>query len=656
MDPALSGSPLETESWRPEDRLDSWKEIAAYLNRSVRTLHRWEKDEGLPVHRHRHKELGSVFAYKSELDAWFSTRSPDPDFRAQNDQTAPAPQSLLTVALTLAAAAFVIGAISYLLASRSHPDGAKGNTRVAGLELISTFAGSHRWPSLSPDGRMVAFVSDAAGTAQVWVKNLGGGNPIQITFGGLPAVRPRWSAHGDRIIYSMRGGGIWSVAPLGGEPHRIVEHGWNAELSPDGQRLVFERSGQILTAKADGREVVPLSGLQRKFIPYFGDAWPTFSPDGKSIAVFLGEDGRYGDYWVMPSAGGAPRRLTTDYEEGGAPTWAPDGQFLVFPSARAGSRNLWRVSIAGGVPEALTTGPGDDLDPVGSPDGRTLLFANVKRTWAVVVHDVKSGGRRTLLEKRTPLVFPTYSPDGRRIALMGRNSRGETHLFVMNADGSNLTAVTDGAGELNIMPRWSSDGETLYFYQVRPRQTFRSISVSGGASREIARWSWRREFQAAVDPRGRIAVYSVVDEGGLQHSRARDLVTGQETTLPFALYEQRFSRDGRWIAGESREGEVVLCAISSGRCRPLTSKDGNGLTGLAWSADGTHLYFLRPTSARVFGELTSVSVEGDVAKTHGPVGPFEQRFQMSMDASPRDEIVFALCREGPHELWMAKLR
>jgi hypothetical protein len=79
MDPALSGSPLETESWRPEDRLDSWKEIAAYLNRSVRTLHRWEKDEGLPVHRHRHKELGSVFAYKSELDAWFSTRSPMSD-------------------------------------------------------------------------------------------------------------------------------------------------------------------------------------------------------------------------------------------------------------------------------------------------------------------------------------------------------------------------------------------------------------------------------------------------------------------------------------------------------------------------------------------------------------------------------------------------
>ena len=339
-----------------------------------------------------------------------------------------------------------------------------------------------------------------AGTPQVWVKNLGSGVPIQITFGDLPALRPRWSAHGDRIIYSMRGGGIWSVAPLGGEPRRIVENGWNADLSPDGQRLVFERRGQVLTAKADGSEVDPLPGLQRRFMPYFGDAWPTFSPDGKSIAVFLGEEGRYGDYWVMPSAGGAPRRLTTDFAGGRRSDVDSGRQIPCVSSARAGSMNLWRVSVAGGVPEALTTGPGDDLDPVVSPDGRTLLFANVKRTWAVVVHDVKSGVRRTLVEKRTPLVLPTYSPDGRRIALAGKNSRGDTHLFVMNADGSNLTPVTDGAGELNIMPRWGSDGETLYFYQVRPRQTFRSISVSGGASREIAPWSLRRQYASGGGP------------------------------------------------------------------------------------------------------------------------------------------------------------
>jgi tetratricopeptide (TPR) repeat protein len=53
-----------------EPRLDSWKEIAAYLRREVRTVQLWEKHEGLPVHRHFHKRLGSVFALRSEIDQW----------------------------------------------------------------------------------------------------------------------------------------------------------------------------------------------------------------------------------------------------------------------------------------------------------------------------------------------------------------------------------------------------------------------------------------------------------------------------------------------------------------------------------------------------------------------------------------------------------
>jgi len=52
------------------DRLDSWKEIASYLRREVRTVQLWEKREGLPVHRHFHKSLGSVFALRSEIDRW----------------------------------------------------------------------------------------------------------------------------------------------------------------------------------------------------------------------------------------------------------------------------------------------------------------------------------------------------------------------------------------------------------------------------------------------------------------------------------------------------------------------------------------------------------------------------------------------------------
>src|SRR5215469_2820846 len=81
MSESSSAQPAHTSSSSQGDHLDSWKEIAAYLNRQVRTLQRWEKLENLPVHRHQHDALGSVYAYKSELDAWRNQRQlrPRPD-------------------------------------------------------------------------------------------------------------------------------------------------------------------------------------------------------------------------------------------------------------------------------------------------------------------------------------------------------------------------------------------------------------------------------------------------------------------------------------------------------------------------------------------------------------------------------------------------
>src|SRR6266545_945737 len=66
--------PLGASDSSSDGRLDSWKEIAAYLRRSVRSARRWEKDEGLPVRRHAHDKGDSVYAYKSELDGWWNDR------------------------------------------------------------------------------------------------------------------------------------------------------------------------------------------------------------------------------------------------------------------------------------------------------------------------------------------------------------------------------------------------------------------------------------------------------------------------------------------------------------------------------------------------------------------------------------------------------
>ena len=72
----------------PGDRLDSWKAIAGYLRRTERTARRWEQQEGLPVHRLPHQDRSSVYAFKSELDAWRAARSGD---RAPADDTDPPP-------------------------------------------------------------------------------------------------------------------------------------------------------------------------------------------------------------------------------------------------------------------------------------------------------------------------------------------------------------------------------------------------------------------------------------------------------------------------------------------------------------------------------------------------------------------------------------
>src|ERR1700732_2151165 len=99
----------------PEDRLDAWKEIAAYLNRDVTTVQRWEKREGMPVHRHVHDRMGSVYASRAELDAWALGRNLRAAQENENDappQPAVSTRSKWTFVLPLAVAgiALAIGA------------------------------------------------------------------------------------------------------------------------------------------------------------------------------------------------------------------------------------------------------------------------------------------------------------------------------------------------------------------------------------------------------------------------------------------------------------------------------------------------------------------------------------------------------------------
>src|ERR1700675_4021519 len=115
-----------------EDRLDSWKEIAAYLKRDVTTVQRWEKREGMPVHRHLHDRMGSVYASRAELDAWTRSRNLPPAQETNDNglETSPpaAPSQPAartfrirwTLALPLAVVAALASAVGFWLQRTEH--------------------------------------------------------------------------------------------------------------------------------------------------------------------------------------------------------------------------------------------------------------------------------------------------------------------------------------------------------------------------------------------------------------------------------------------------------------------------------------------------------------------------------------------------------
>ena len=181
----------------PEDRLDSWKEIAAYLNRDVTTVQRWEKREGMPVHRHLHDRKGSVYAFRAELDAWAGSRN----LRAEqeNGSNAPAPSEpppraaistflarwkfALPLATVLAALAIAAG----LWFQRTEYFWTNP-IADARFQTVTDVDGVDQDAAVSRDGHFVAFLSDGDGQMDVWLTQVGSGQFHNLTRGSAPEL------------------------------------------------------------------------------------------------------------------------------------------------------------------------------------------------------------------------------------------------------------------------------------------------------------------------------------------------------------------------------------------------------------------------------------------------------------------------------------
>ncbi|HWB84035.1 MAG TPA: hypothetical protein VG675_07840 [Bryobacteraceae bacterium] len=528
--------------------------------------------------------------------------------------------------------------------------------RLVSQRLISTFAGSHHNANFSPDGTMIAFVeggdgADERSASQIWVKDLSEGRPVQITSGGTDAMRPMWSARGDEIIFERRGQGIWSVPPLGGDEHRIIEEGSDASLSADGSQLLFVRRRAIWIAAQDGSTPRRVDGVPDRFLTM--QCPPAFSPDGRFIAFFNAEVGPLGDIWVIPTAGGRPRRVTSDQAEMRGLAWSRDGRWILFSSARAGSFTLWRVPFTGGTPEPVTTGAGEDVEPALSADGRRLIYTNSRTSWSLMLLDPASRTQKELFTQREMVGFPAFSPDGQRIAFF-QSTNGDPHLFVLRADGGARQQISRGKVQ-EILPAWSGDGSSLYFYQVKPELSFRKLELSRGTTAKVAGWAYGKQNWAQIDSSGHNAVYTVVGPKGPRFTLVRDLTTGHEQALPVALTRSEWSSDGRFILGESGSREIegnsriTICEKAGNRCREVTY-------GLAprWSADGHRIYFLRRTQRVGWFDLWAAARDGAEEQRITTLGQFRSD-SIHFDVSREGRIVWAPVHPGRQELWLAEL-
>ncbi len=181
--------------------------------------------------------------------------------------------------------------------------------------------------------------------------------------------------------------------------------------------------------------VQTLATQQRNVLADFpgSNSAPTWSPDGKQVALVLTRDGSSQIYLARVD-GSDLRRLTFSDAIDTEPTFSPDGKWLLFTSDRGGSAQIYRMPATGGNAERLTFEGSNNFSPRFSPDGKAFVFSHFDGgVFYIAVQDFERGQMQILTpggwEKK-----PSFAPNG-KLVLFASESQGRGILATVSSDG-----------------------------------------------------------------------------------------------------------------------------------------------------------------------------------------------------------------------------
>ena len=467
---------------------------------------------------------------------------------------------------------------------------------------LTAYPGIESHPTISPDGSQVAFSWDGEkqDNADIYVKLIGtGGPPLRLTTDPAPDLSPTWSPDGRFIAFlrllSRQKAAVLVITALGGPERTITEiRTWDyltgLAWSPDNNSLVIsdkggeQEPGALFLLTLETGEKVRLTSPPSHAR---GDAYPAFSPDGRTLAFTRIIDAGLSELYLLPLSSGSkpagePQRISMESRNADDPAWTEDGRAIVFSSGQVYQAGLWKIAVPGssgpaGKPEQLASLGTGAYEPVISRRGNRLVYAHfifrtsISRIPAKDRPGVRSPDAQPADDKSAPLISstrnqssPQFSPDGKRIAFMSNRS-GSFEIWVCDGKGQNALQMTSFGGPVVTNPTWSPDGARLAF-----------------------------DSNAA----GQFDIYTINANGGKPQRMTSD---------PANDGNPSWSNDGEWIyfdSGRSGQQEVWKLPANGGDAIQVTR---NGGLGPRQSPDGKFLYYAKALFAT---SLWRIPVEG----------------------------------------------